>query len=72
MCVMYSVFIVSFCVLSVCKCVLYCCHRVATQLQLTKYIDIYQYRGGLNTKVISHHERVMGLGGVSPCIPVYL
>jgi hypothetical protein len=26
---------VSFCVLSVCKCVLYNCHRVATQLQLT-------------------------------------
>jgi hypothetical protein len=25
---------VSFCVLSVCKCVLYNCHRVATQLQL--------------------------------------
>jgi hypothetical protein len=24
----------SFCVLFVCKCVLYCCHRVATQLQL--------------------------------------
>ena len=26
---------VSFCVLFVCKCVLYNCHRVATQMQLT-------------------------------------
>jgi len=28
-------FIVLFCVLFVCKCVLYCCHRVATHKQLT-------------------------------------
>ena len=28
-------FVVLFCVLFVCKCVLYYCHRVATQLKLT-------------------------------------
>ena len=31
---------VSFCVLFLCKCVLYYCHRVATQLQLTNIYNI--------------------------------
>ena len=39
-------FIVLFCVLFVCKCVLYYCHRVATQLQLTN---------------ISYHKKITNL-----------
>jgi hypothetical protein len=35
LCAVYSVFIVSFCVLFVCKCVLYYCYRASTQSQLT-------------------------------------
>ena len=35
-------FIVLFCVLFVCKCVLYYCHRVSTQLQL-KYIELLPF-----------------------------
>jgi hypothetical protein len=39
--VLCTVWFVTFSVLFVCICVLYYCHRVATQLQLNKYI-LYQ------------------------------
>jgi hypothetical protein len=41
---------VSFCVLFVCKCVLYYCHWVATQLQLTNKSYIQSYKETLLKK----------------------
>jgi hypothetical protein len=54
-CSVYSAFIVSFCVLFVCKCVLYYCHRVSTKLQLRNIS--YQ----IIIPLLFKHRQIMGL-----------
>jgi hypothetical protein len=50
-------FIVLFCVLSVCKCVLYYCHQVWTQLQL-RNISYHIYYTGCPRRNVPNFERV--------------
>jgi len=59
-CSIYSVFIVSFCVLFVCQCVLYYCHLTSAQLQLTNMIILSVY---LETK--------LKMSGAIPLLPLY-
>jgi hypothetical protein len=59
--------IVLFYVLFVCKCVLYCCHRVATQLQLNKSCHYFKqdrqckYKGNFEARSRNHccHGKAM-------------
>jgi hypothetical protein len=50
LCSVYSVFIVLFYILFVCKCVLYYCHWVSTQLQLTNISYITNHIQGQSTR----------------------
>jgi hypothetical protein len=51
-------FIVLFCVFFMCKSVLYYCHRVSTQLQLTKYINIKTFSQKLNLMISSYTQNI--------------
>ena len=70
-CVLCIVCFVSFSVLFVCKCVLYYCHRVATQLQLTNIsyiisISLYPHGLLLDGSIVLYYE-TCGL-----CVAVYI
>jgi hypothetical protein len=63
--VLFYVLFVSFCVLFVRKCVLYYCHRVATKLQLTKYI-IYQIMNPLMNEMGEEMRKIFCINNFLP------
>ena len=60
---MYCLFWLVLCIASLCKCVLYYCHRVATQLQLTNISTNKKYKGNGEKKQLKERIRIQNLRG---------
>ena len=60
---MYCLFWLVLCIVCLCKCVLYYCHRVATQLQLTNMSTNRKYKGNGEKKQVEERIRIQNLEG---------